>query len=92
MAVDYHAGARGSARNVRDRDLQPWHWRLSAAFGSRCVHNLWIRETVEELQHFDSKAYWFVTCSFNFPLIDSPLAICWEIGWLEVHTFEDWIS
>ena len=32
--VDYQAGARGSVRNVCDRDLQPWHWRLSA-FGSR---------------------------------------------------------
>ena len=32
--VDYQAGARGSVRNVCGRDLQPWHWRLSA-FGSR---------------------------------------------------------
>ena len=57
--VDYQAGARGSVRNVCDRDLQPWHWRLSA-FGSRYlqIQPLDLRTSSEKKR----KACQYVTC------------------------------
>ena len=106
--VDYQAGARGSVRNVCDRDLQPWHWRLSA-FGSRYIYiyyiiiyvsanpafrfaKLW--KSVEQLQHFDSKAYCFVMCGLGFPMIWLTIGRLLEITadtWKTTWTRMSWV-